>query len=122
MSSVDPQLLKLAAKVQTGARTILINENPFQVHTVYLDGRRVVRENVRVFAEDDCGNWIGRRNSSPEVVFVDHETNGITVLANDIDDLVERLVEWKASDLKSGQVISAWIDPELAKRVHRDDA
>src|SRR4051812_5506790 len=119
MAIDEPQLVTLAAKVQAGVRAILVDGKAFGIHTVRLDGTRLFRDGVVVFAEDDCGNWIGRRNSSAEIVFVDHETSAITVLARDLSDLIEHLVEWKGPDLKPGRVKRAWIDPEFLKKVRR---
>ena len=70
------------------------------------------------FACDDCGNYFVQ--NSGLVAFWDHETSEITVLARSIDEFLKGLTEPQTVTLKPGQLKSAWIDPEFAKK-HRSE-
>ncbi len=121
MPRIELHLSELASKVRAGARTLLVSGTPFGVHTVYPAEVAVADGKVMAFAEDDCGNWIGRRGRAPEVLFVDHETNEVTVLADSIAEFVANLAEWKGPALEPGQVTRAWIDPDFLKKLQNGE-
>ena len=58
---------------------------------------------LEVLAEDGCGNYF---------VLLDEAE----VLSNSIDDFVSRCSALEEVELEPGQVESAWIDPEFAKK------
>ena len=57
------------------------------------------------------------------VTFFDHETEQQTPLANTLEDFLAMLKPFDPSSvaLKPGQVKSAWIDPDLLKRIEKKD-
>lgn len=67
-----------------------------------------------VLAEDDCGNYFVLLNEA--VCFWDHETGESAVLSDSISDFVSRCSAAEEVELETGQVESAWIDPEFAKQ------
>jgi len=67
------------------------------------------------FAEDSCGNYFVLRAGF--VYFWDHETGDTTFLAASIDQFIEALVAPTPVKLREGQVKSAWINPEFAKKL-----
>lgn len=69
---------------------------------------------LEVLAEDGCGNYFVLLNEA--VCFWDHETDETEVLSNSIDDFVSKCSALEEVELEPGQVESAWIDPEFAKK------
>jgi hypothetical protein len=69
---------------------------------------------AKAFAEDECGNYFVQLDGG-RIGFWDHETNHLTHLAASPDEFVAGLTEHAPVSLMPGQVISAWIDPELLK-------
>lgn len=68
------------------------------------------------FAYDDCGNLF-TENAKAEICFWDHETDEVAVIAKSWDAFESGCVEPEPVELKEGQVLSAWIDPEFAKQM-----
>lgn len=72
-----------------------------------------VLSTLNVLADDDCGNYFVLLNEA--VCFWDHETGDNEVLFESVDDFVSRCSSPEV-ELEPGQVESAWIDPEFAKK------
>jgi len=68
------------------------------------------------FAEDDCGNFFAT-SAQGEIVWWNHETDGITTLAGSFAEFCEHCAEPEEVELKEDQVQSVWIDPEFAKQM-----
>jgi hypothetical protein len=68
------------------------------------------------FAEDSSGNLFTRTESG-RVCFWDHETDDLTVIASSWEEFVSGCVPPREVKLKPGQVKSAWMDPEFAKKM-----
>ena len=66
------------------------------------------------FAEDDCGNAFAKA-SDGKILFWDHETDDLTVLANDWQEFLANCHTPKPITPDKYQVKSTWIDPEFAK-------
>jgi len=69
---------------------------------------------VTPFAEDDCGNYFVYFKSGA-VGFWDHEIGRIIQIAATVDDFLAGLINPEPVELKPGQVLDAWIDPEFAE-------
>ena len=69
---------------------------------------------AKAIAEDDCGNYFVQFEGG-RVGFWNHETSHTTHLAASHDDFLIGLSDPEPPSLRPGQVISAWIDPELLK-------
>lgn len=68
------------------------------------------------FAEDGGGNLFTQiQNGS--ICFWDHETDDLAVIAFSWEEFASGCIEPKEVKLKSGQVKSAWIDPEFARKM-----
>ena len=63
------------------------------------------------FAEDDCGNYFVQNMDF--IGFWDHETGEITKLSSSANEFVAALIQPAENQLRNGQVVSAWIDPEF---------
>lgn len=71
------------------------------------------------FAEDGCGNYFATSEQG-SVIFWDHETDDITVLASSIDEFCKSCALPEEVELDEDQVESLWIDPEFAKQMGID--
>jgi len=71
--------------------------------------------NNEIFAEDGCGNYF--LLISNKVYFWNHETSHNEILANSIDDFILGCSTPTEVELKPENVVSAWIDPEFAKKI-----
>ena len=67
-----------------------------------------------VLAEDSCGNFFVLLPSGG-VIFLDHETNETTLLAESLAVFCSALLKPETMVLREGQVKSVWVDPEFAK-------
>ena len=67
------------------------------------------------FAEDGSGNLF-TEDANQQICFWDHETDVVTAIAASWDEFVRGCTEPKEIRLEDGQVKSAWINPELAKK------
>jgi hypothetical protein len=68
------------------------------------------------FAEDGSGNLFTQTQNG-SICFWDHETDDLTVIASSWEEFASGCVEPKAVKLKPGQVKSAWMNPEFAKKM-----
>jgi hypothetical protein len=68
------------------------------------------------FAEDSCGNAF-LLASNGRVLFWDHETDELTELACDWDSFVAGCKPPTPIDFDKFKIISAWINPDFAKKV-----
>jgi hypothetical protein len=75
--------------------------------------------NCLPFAEDGCGNAFVRSRDG-RVMFWDHETDELTLLATDWDGFRQGCHHPEPVELDESQVESAWIDPALAKELGID--
>ncbi|MGF1877391.1 SMI1/KNR4 family protein [Photobacterium frigidiphilum] len=69
--------------------------------------------NMKVIAKDECGNYFIEELHS--VLFWDHELSTTLHLAKTYDEFLLGCKNPSEVVLKSGQVKSAWIDPDFAK-------
>jgi hypothetical protein len=67
------------------------------------------------FATDSCGNYF-LVDLSGAVLFWDHETSELTVLAETWNLFVAALHIPEVVELKPGQVKRVWVDPEFAAK------
>ncbi len=72
-------------------------------------------------AEDECGNYFAV-SAAGAVGFWDHETGEIELIADSVLRLYENSAAPGDVELKPGQVKSAWIDPEFARKLGLKDA
>ena len=104
-------------------RTVSVGDQLYGLHNIYLpeelnDSRF---NGLLIFAEDDCGNWVAEAQSTKNIVFIDHETDEQTTLAENIESFLAGLIEWDLADFDIGEVQSAWIDPEFLKEIEQSD-
>jgi hypothetical protein len=69
--------------------------------------------NMKIVAEDECGNYFIEELNS--VLFWDHELSSTLCLAKTYEEFLLGCKKPSEVVLKSGQVKSAWIDPDFAK-------
>ena len=68
----------------------------------------------KVLAEDESGNYFIEFES--QIYFWDHEINEKTLICESISEFKKSCFEPTRIELDSNDVVSAWIDPEFAKR------
>ena len=71
-----------------------------------------------VIGEDSCGNFFLHAPDG-SISFWDHETDGETLLAANVESFCASLTEPTPVVLKPGQVKSAWIDPNFLAELKR---
>jgi hypothetical protein len=64
------------------------------------------------FADDDCGNLFAASGVG-HIAFWNHETGKITKLADSIDEFAAHCTKNDDVELKEGQVISTWVNPDF---------
>jgi hypothetical protein len=67
------------------------------------------------FAEDGCGNFFTQTKGGA-ICFWDHETDELKIIADSWAAFTSGCAEPKNVELKPGQVKSAWINPDFAKK------
>jgi hypothetical protein len=66
--------------------------------------------------EDGCGNLVTEMQDG-SICFWDHETDELTVIANSWEEFAIGCVPPREVKLEPGQVESAWVNPEFAKKM-----
>jgi hypothetical protein len=69
-------------------------------------------EGLSPFADDDCGN-IFTVSRDGKILFWDHETEEIKPLAESFEEFSDHCTEPEDVELKEGDVISVWVDPDF---------
>lgn len=67
------------------------------------------------FGEDDSGNFICIGIDDHRIYFWDHEFDGDQVVAENFNDFIERLEDFKLNtlDLQPGRVINSWVNQDF---------
>jgi hypothetical protein len=66
-------------------------------------------------AEDSCGNYFATTGDGA-LWFWDHETDDVVLLADSMEDFMRHCSVPPSIELDPGQVKSAWVDPEFARK------
>jgi len=122
MSDLIANLGRLVTKTDAGERVVYVGEEPYGFHTIYAPEAIRSRDGRSVFAEDDCGNWIAESDGSKEILFIDHETNVMIVLAKDFEALISSLTKLREADVAEPKVISSWLDPDFARSLKGENS
>lgn len=69
-------------------------------------------------SEDACGNYVYMQPETGEVFYWDHELEGDYLkIASDLSGFLSLLEPFDPSSVETGEVISAWIDPDFLQEL-----